>query len=249
MVLKSILEVTKERSTYGYPRVTALINRKRKQEFLPVWNEKRVFRVMQMHSLVLPKYTIKPKRPHLGQVITLNSNMRYCSDILEIKCWSGEKIYVAFSLDCHDREAMSYVAEKRPLYHGDIIRLIDQTVTHRYGEFVQKIPRPIQWLSDQGPQYKAIQTVMYASNLGFDVRTTPAYSPESNGIAEAFVKAFKRDYVYVNELWTAESVLRRLPEWFDDYNKNHPHSGLDMKSPLEYREAQQLKDLCTFNQG
>jgi transposase InsO family protein len=237
VVLKSILEVTKERSTYGYPRVTALINRKRKQELLPVWNEKRVFRVMQMNSLVLPKYTIKPKRPHLGQVITMKSNMRYCSDILEIKCWSGEKLYVAFSLDCHDREAMSWVAEKRPLYHGDIIRLIDQTITHRFGEFVTKLPYPIQWLTDQGPQYKAIQTVLYASGFGFDVRTTPAYSPESNGIAEAFVKAFKRDYVYVNELWTAESVLRRLPEWFADYNRNHPHSGLQMRSPLEYREA------------
>jgi putative transposase len=53
------------------------------------------------------------------------------------------------------------------------------------------------------------------------------------------VKIFKRDYVYVNELWTAESVLRRLPEWFADYNRNHPHSGLKMKSPLEYREAVQ----------
>lgn len=72
---------------------------------------------------------------------------------------------------------------------------------------------------------------------GFDIRTTPAYSPESNGMAEAFVKLFKRDYVYVNELWTAESVLRRLPEWFADYNRNYPHSGLKIKSPLEYREA------------
>jgi hypothetical protein len=25
--------------------------------------------------------------------------------------------------------------------------------------------------------------------------TTPAYSPESNGLAEAFIGAFKRDYV------------------------------------------------------
>ena len=54
-------------------------------------------------------------------------------------------------------------------------------------------------------------------------------------MAEAFVKLFKRDYVYVNELWTVESVLRQIPLWFDDYNSNHPHSGLNFKSPLEYR--------------
>lgn len=238
IVLKSILEVTKDRGTYGYPRVTALINRCRRLENQPKWNEKRVFRVMQINHLTLPKsVTPPPKRPHLGQVITIKSNVRYCSDILEIRCWNGEKVFVAFSLDCHDREAMSYVAEKRPLFHGDIIKLMDQTVTHRYGEFIEKIPHTIQWLSDQGPQYKALETVAYGEAWGFDVRTTPAYSPESNGIAEAFVKLLKRDYVYLHELWTAESVLRRLPEWFADYNRNHPHSGLQMKSPLEYREA------------
>lgn len=99
------------------------------------------------------------------------------------------------------------------------------------------MPHQIQWLSDRGPQYTAIETVSYGAEWGFDVRTMPAYSPESNGVAEAFVKILKRDYVYVNELWTAESVLRRLPEWIGDYNRNHPHSGLQMKSPLEYREA------------
>lgn len=238
MVLKSILEVTKDRGTYGYPRVTALINRERRKTLLSPWNEKRILRVMQINKLTLPKsVSPRPKRPHLGQVITIRSNLRYCSDILEFRCWNGEKVFVAFSLDCHDREAMSFVAEKRPLFHGDIIRLMDQTVTHRFGEFVEKLPQPIQWLSDQGPQYTALETTLYGSRWGFDVRTTPAYSPESNGIAEAFVKLFKRDYVYVNEIWTAESVLRRLPEWFADYNRNHPHSGLKMRSPLEYREA------------
>lgn len=236
-VLSSVLTVTKERSTYGYQRVTALINRDRKQRDLPRYNEKRIYRVMKMNSLMLTQFTVKPKRPHLGQVVTMKSNMRFCSDILEVRVWSGERIYIAFSLDCHDREVMSWVAEKRPLFHGDIIRLVDQTVTHRFGEFIQKLPHQIQWLTDQGPQYKAEQTIRYATEWGFDVRTTPAYSPESNGVAEAFVKLFKRDYVYVNELWTAESVLRRLPEWFADYNKNHPHSGLQMQSPLEYREA------------
>lgn len=238
MVLRSILEVTKTRGTSGYPRVTAVINRERRREGLANWNKKRVLRVMRAHGLILEKsVSPKPKRPHLGKVITIKSNLRYCTDILEIRCWNSEKVFVAFSMDTCDREVMSYVAEKRPLFHGDIIRLMDQTVTHRFGEFIEKLPHPIQWLSDQGPQYKAIETVAYGEAWGFDVRTTPAYSPESNGIAEAFVKLLKRDYVYTNELWTAESVLRRLPEWIADYNRNHPHSGLNMKSPLEYREA------------
>ena len=61
--------------------------------------------------------------------------------------------------------------------------------------------------------------------------------PESNGIAEAFVKTFKRDYARINPLPDAETVLRQLAGWFDDYNQNHPHSGLGMRSPKEFIQA------------
>lgn len=142
--------------------------------------------------------------------MTLASNLRWRSDILEIRCWNGEKVFVAFVLDCHDREALSFVAEKRPLFHGDIIKLMDLNVTSRFGEYIEKLAQKIQWLSDQGQQYKALQVVAYGAEWGFDVRTTPAYSPQSNGVEEAFVKLFKRDYVYVNDLWTGDSVIKQI---------------------------------------
>jgi len=48
---------------------------------------------------------------------------------------------------------------------------------------------------------------------------------------------FKRDYVHINRLETAEQVLKQLPKWFDDYNEVHPHQGLKMRSPREYRKS------------
>ena len=65
--------------------------------------------------------------------------------------------------------------------------------------------------------------------------TTPAYSPESNGLAEAFVGTFKRDYLGDAELRDAETVLAQLGGWFDDSNTLAPHSALGMRSPREYR--------------
>src|SRR4029450_6922973 len=53
----------------------------------------------------------------------------------------------------------------------------------------------IQWLSEHGPPYTATASLLYAHELGLVPITTPAYSPESNGLAEAFVHTFKRDYV------------------------------------------------------
>jgi transposase InsO family protein len=98
-------------------------------------------------------------------------------------------------------------------------------------------PHPIEWPSDNGPCYTARETCEFARSLGLLVCTTPTYSPQSNGVAEAFVKTFKRDYVYVNQLPSADEVIAQLPGWFADYNEIHPHKGLGMRSPREYLRA------------
>lgn len=43
---------------------------------------------------------------HDGQVATIRSHCRWCSDALEFTCWNGKVVRVAFALDCHDREAL-----------------------------------------------------------------------------------------------------------------------------------------------
>jgi len=53
---------------------------------------------------------------------------------------------------------------------------------------------------------------------------------QSNGIAEAFVKTFKRDYVYIHDRPDAQTVLSQLSAWFEDYNESHPHKALQTNS-------------------
>jgi putative transposase len=52
------------------------------------------------------------------------------------------------------------------------------------------------------------------------------------------VKTLKRDYVQVTPLPDAQTVLELIGSWFKDYNDNHPHSGLKMRSPREFIAAQ-----------
>ncbi len=231
-VLQQIRAVTNSRATYGYRRVWAMVNR----TFRTGYNRKRIRRVMQLHGLMLaPRVHRRHGRPHLGQVQQPVSNQRWCSDMFLIPCWSGEVLSVAFAIDCHDREVPAFVASPRSLTGADIRTLMDRTLWARFGEATLKAPHAIQWLSDNGPQYTATATVLYAHELGLVPITTPAYSPESNGLAEAFVGTFKRDYLGDAELRDAETVLALLSGWFDDYDTLAPHSALGMRSPQEYR--------------
>lgn len=232
-VLHEIKCILAKRPTYGYRRVTALLNAARQTQGLSRVNHKRIYRVMKQHNLLLAKYAPRPARVHDGNIITLHSNTRWCSDGFYITCDNGDRVQVAFSLDTCDREAMRYVASNRGIDGKMIADLMAETMQYRFGE-VDKLPKTIQWLTDNGPCYIARKTVCFGRDIGLDICTTRPYSPESNGMAEAFVKTFKRDYVWLGELTCARRVMEQLPAWFEDYNENAPHKGLNMMAPREY---------------
>jgi putative transposase len=236
-LLRRLTELVSARPSYGYRRAGAVLNRKFRTEGLPEVNHKRVYRVMKEAGLLLPKHVgFQPKRKHEGTIQTLRSNTRWCSDAFQIRCWDGQRIEVIFVLDTCDREVLSMVAAIGNLQASDVRDALALAFEKRFpGTF--KPPTPIEWLTDNGGIFIAHETQAFAEGLGFIPCQTPAYSPESNGMAEAFVKRFKQDYVYVNELWKSEDVLEQLHVWAADYNENHPHKSLRMMSPTEFRRS------------
>lgn len=233
-LLPAIRSIVDERPTYGYRRIHAILNRMRKREGLPALNHKRIYRIMKRHNLLLQRYTGKPHgRAHTGRIITLKSNLRWCSDVFEIGCWNKEVVRVIFSLDCCDREVLSYIATTGWISSETVCDLMLQSMEYRFGS-IDKLPRIIEWLCDNDMYYIARRTIAFARAINMRVCSTPTYSPQSNGMAEAFVKTFKRDYVFVHDRPDARTVMSQLHHWFEDYNEHHPHKGLRMNSPREF---------------
>jgi transposase InsO family protein len=193
---------------------------------------------MRQASLLLQPHTGRRAiRAHEGTVVAAASNQRWASDGFEIPCWNGEVVRVAFAIDTHDREVMAWVGTSGGGISGGMIRdMMLECVERRFDAI--RAPHPVQWLADNGSAYTAGETTDFAVALNLVACFTPVRSPESNGVCEAFVKTFKRDYVRVNPRPDAISVLQRLAEWFEDYNTVHPHSGLRMRSPREFIAAQ-----------
>ncbi|EYD76783.1 Mobile element protein [Rubellimicrobium mesophilum DSM 19309] len=237
-LLPLITALVTARPTYGYRRITAVLNRQLRSDGLAPVNHKRVYRIMQSHSLLLARhYTERPDLAHDGKVIVMRSNLRWCSDGFEFTCWNGEVVRGAFIIDAHDREIIAWCAVANAGIGGSDIRdMMLEAVEKRFG--AHRAPQPVEMLSDNGSCYTAKDTRIFARQLGLKPCFTPVKSPQSNGISEAFVRTLKRDYVQVTPLPDAAAVLGLLPSWFEDYNAHHPHSGLKMRSPREFIAAQ-----------
>ncbi|HDP7313261.1 TPA: transposase, partial [Escherichia coli] len=93
---------------------------------------------------------------------------------------------------------------------------------------------PVEWLTDNGSCYRANETRQFARILGLEPKNTAVQSPESNGIAESFVKTIKRDYISIMPKPDGLTAAKNLAEAFEHYNEWHPHSALGYRSPREY---------------
>ncbi|MDS0598231.1 IS3 family transposase [Escherichia coli] len=237
-VLLRIHHVIGELPTYGYRRVWALLRRQAELDGMPAINAKRIYRIMRQNALLLERKPAVPpsKRAHTGRVAVKESNQRWCSDGFEFRCDNGEKLRVTFALDCCDREALHWAVTTGGFNSETVQDVMLGAVERRFGN---ELPAsPVEWLTDNGSCYRANETRQFARMLGLEPKSTAVRIPESNGIAESFVKTIKRDYISVMPKPDGLTAAKNLAEAFEHYNEWHPHSALGYRSPREYLRQQ-----------
>ena len=171
---------------------------------------------MRQNALLLERKPAVPpsKRAHTGRVAVKESNQRWCSDGFEFCCDNGERRRVTFALDCCDREALHWAVTTGGFNSETVQDVMLGAVERRFGNDLPS--SPVEWLTDNGSCYRANETRQFARMLGLEPKNTAVRSPESNGIAESFVKTIKRDYISIMPklvvcfLWSSLcSVLRK----------------------------------------
>ena len=195
------------------------------------WNHKRVYRIYRDLELNL---RIKPRRRLVREkpdelAVSEASNRPMSMDFMADRLSDGRAFRLLNVLDDFNREGLA----------------IDVNFSFPTERVIRSLNRIIEWRGkpdsirvDNGAPYIAKDIIIFACQLNLKPCFTPVRSPQSNGMAEAFVKTFKRDYVGVNSLPNAKIVLELVADWLIDHNDNHPHSGLKMCSPREFRSAQ-----------
>jgi putative transposase len=228
-ILSAILNIISDMPSYGYRRVWGILRKQRRTEGQPPVNAKRLYRIMSEHNLLLLHHKPeRPKREHKGKIAVAESDMRWCSDGFEFGCDNGEKLRVTFALDCCDREAIDWAASTGGYDSSTVQDVMLRSVEKRFGD---RLPdTAVQWLTDNGSAYTAHETRRFAKELNLEPCTTAVSSPQSNGMAERFVKTMKEDYIAFMPKPDVRTALRNLAAAFTHYNENHPHSALGYHS-------------------
>ena len=233
-LLERIKAVIADMPSYGYARVWAVLRRDAIAEGRAPVNRKRVYRVMRSYGLLLLRHAGgADERRHDGKIAVARSNLRWCSDGFEITCDNAEKVRVAFALDCCDREAVGHVATTEGIKGEDVRDLMVAAVEQRFG------PDQSTASDDRMADRQRLLLCLWR-NTQVRPRDRLRADDDSrgksaiNGMAEAFVRTIKRDYVRVNPTPDAQTVMRSLPKWFDHYNQLHPHRALGYRSPREF---------------
>jgi putative transposase len=195
-LLARIRPLVDARPSYGYRRITALLNHQAEADALSRANHKRVYRMMQRAGLVLAPHTGRGRqRPHDGEVATPASNgagPRTCS-----RSRAGTATRSGSLSPSTPTTARSSPGPPARGIGGVAVRdLMLLAVERRFGTLAA--PQAVEWLADNGSCFTEHETLAFAHAIGLVPCFTPVRSPESNGIAEAFVKTFKRDYVRLN---------------------------------------------------
>lgn len=190
--------------------------------------------------MLLEKHTaVREGRIHDGKVMVMRSNLRWCSDGVDFTCWNGEVICLAFIIDAFAREIIAWMAVANAGISGSDVR---DMMLEAVEKTLQRNPSPAcnrasagQWFGLHREGYEAV-----CPGPQSDPCFTPVASPQSNGMSEAFVKTLKRDYTRISALPDAETVLRLIDGWIEDYNEIHPHSALKMASPRQFIRAKSI---------
>ena len=105
---------------------------------------------MQRNNLLLQKSGFdRAERNHDGKVIMMRSNLRWCRDGLEFACWNGDVIRMAFLIDAHDREIISWRAVANAGIRGSVVRdMTLEAVEDRFGP--HRAPEQVEVLSVNG---------------------------------------------------------------------------------------------------
>lgn len=199
-------------------------------------NRKRVRRLMAamgLKSLAPSPNTSRPSPehkvyPYLLRDLEINrSNQVWCSDITYLPMPDGF-VYLTVVMDWHSRYVLSWEVSVTMEEHFCISALESALRCHG---------RPEIFNTDQGAQYTGNGFTGVLRDHDIRISMDGKGRALDNIMVERLWRSVKYEEVYLKEYASVPELVRCLKQYFEFYNYERPHQGLDGKTPGEvYRD-------------
>jgi putative transposase len=225
----AILTLAGQHPTYGYRRITAMLNRQGQAV-----NHKRVARLMQELGL-MGKPPVKRKRTTNSQ----HEFQRYPNRVMNLEIerpdqvWVGDITYIRLQQDFVYLAVLMDVFT-RSIRGWHLARSMDQSLT--LTALTRGLEKGVPEIhhSDQGVQYAATDYVELLKGHGVQISMAEVGQAWQNGYAERLMRTIKEEEVDLSEYRNFTEAYQQIEQFLEDvYMKKRIHSSLGYLTPEE----------------
>ena len=228
-IIEALEELARELPTRGFD---SYFGRLRAQGHK--WNRKRVLRVYRKLNLGLRRKRKRrlPTRIKQPLAVPKSINRTWSADFMHDTLDYGRKVRVLNIIDDFSREALVVKADYS--HSGDsVVRVMEELIWER--------SRPKRIRVDNGPEFVSKVLQKWCKTMEIEIQYIQPGKPVQNAYIERFNRWFREDVLDAYIFDNLKELQRTAEEWKDDYNLNHPHSGLNGLSPKNYVKSLNLK--------
>ncbi|MBC3060619.1 IS3 family transposase [Staphylococcus hominis] len=232
-VTQKVIELCEANNyTYGYRKITALIN----QCYTSPINHKRVQRIMQEHQLncrVRPKKTTRIGKPYyktdnlLQRQFKASCPMEVLTTDITYLPFGHSMLYLSSIMDIYNREIVAYKIDDKQ----------DQSLVNDTLNQID-IPEGCILHSDQGSVYTSYAYYKLCEEKGIIRSMSRKGTPADNAPIESFHSSLKSETFYINNELNSPNhiVIDIVEKYIKNYNNNRIQQKLGYLSPVKYRE-------------
>ena len=199
-------------------------------------SRQRVLRLMRGANLLAPNRARREPQAHLhdGRITTDRPNEMWGTDATS--SWTAEGVGTIFlAVDHCTGECIGLHAARRGT-RFEALEPIRQGVREQFGGYQTAIAAGLSLRHDHGSQF---MSDAFQDELRFlGIRSSPAFvrEPETNGVAERFVKTLKEQLLWVEHFATVEQLRMALLAFKERYNHGWLVQRHGYQSPATIRD-------------
>lgn len=219
-----LLELARQKPRYGYRRLHVLLQRQGQAV-----NVKRVYRLYREEGLMVRRQRRKRLvRSMPAESRLQRANQEWAMDFIIDGLASGRMVRILSVVDAYTRECLALEADSS-LGSGRVIRVLERLIAERGA--------PESLRSDNGPEFTSRRMIGWAEEYKITLIHIQPGKPMQNGHVESFHGRLRDECLNAHWFRTLNDVRTTLEKWRQEYNCERPHSGLDYRTPEEFRQT------------